>query len=118
MTYRTLHDPDGECGTLLTVIFDSADRAKRVAEKLGTTTVEKSGWHVYSNMEHVMKFLKENGRPHGVGAYPRTDDILNRSINLSVGVVDAGLGSAFGVNIDSTDEEVEQCAETFKRACS
>ena len=118
MTYRTLHDPDGECGTLLTVIFDSADRAKRTAEKLGTTTVEKSGWHVYSNMEHVMKFLKENGRPHGAGAYPRTDDILNRSINLSVGVVDAGLGSAFGININSTDEEVRKCAEAFKRACS
>ena len=118
MKYRSLHDPGGECGTLLTVIFDSADRAKRTAEKLGATTLERSGWHVYSNMEHVMNFLKEHARPHGVGAYPRTDDILNRSINLSVGVVDAGLGAAFGINIDSTDEVIEKCAQAFKRACS
>jgi len=36
--------------------------------------------------------------------YPKTDDILSRRINLSAGVVDAGLGSAFGIDVDSADE--------------
>ncbi len=117
MGYRTVHDPDGECATLLTVIFDSAEKAADVAAKLGTKTVSGSGWHVYYNMEHVMRYLAERGCPHGKGAYPRTDDILARSIALSVGVVDAGLGAGFGINIDATDDEIQQCADRFRRAC-
>jgi len=117
LRFRTLHDPDGECATLCTVIFDEAARAARVAERLGTTTVDRSGWHVYANMEHVMRWLAERGQPSGKGAYPRTDEILSRSINLSVGVVDAGLGAAFGIHIRSTDEEIEGAAQAFRRAC-
>lgn len=117
MTYRRLNDRNGECGTLLTVIFDSPTKAAAVAEELGTTTVNNSGWHVYSNMEHVMAFLADNGRPTSKGSYPRTDDILSRSINLSVGVVDAGLGAAFGININSTDEEIDRAAQAFRAAC-
>jgi len=51
-------------------------------------------------------------------AYPRTDDILARAINLSVGVVDAGLGAAFGINVRSTDDEIDRAAETFRQACA
>jgi dTDP-4-amino-4,6-dideoxygalactose transaminase len=115
--YRTLNDPDGECGTLCTVIFDDSEKASKVSEKLETTTVDHSGWHVYANMEHVNEFLKGAGQPYGKGAYPRTDDILSRSINLSVGVVDAGLGSAFGININSTDQEIDKAGEKIKAAC-
>ncbi|MBN2314665.1 MAG: DegT/DnrJ/EryC1/StrS family aminotransferase [Sedimentisphaerales bacterium] len=115
--FRTLNDPDGECGTLCTVIFDSSEKAAQVSRSLGTTTVDHSGWHVYANMEHVNKYLKENNRPHGLGAYPRTDDILSRAVNISVGVVDAGLGSGFGININSSDEEIAIAAETFRNAC-
>jgi dTDP-4-amino-4,6-dideoxygalactose transaminase len=118
MRFRTLPDPDGECATLCTVIFDDAGRAARVADRLGTTTVDRSGWHVYANMEHVMRWLSEHGRPSGKGAYPRTDDILSRSINLSVGVVDAGLGAAFGIHIGSSDEDIERTARTFRAACA
>lgn len=117
MRFRTINDPDGECATLLTVIFDSGKRAKAVAASLGASTVDNSGWHVYSNMEHVMHSLRNLGQPDGKGAYPRTDDILSRSINLSVGVVDAGLGAAFGISINSTDEEIEQAARRFLTAC-
>jgi hypothetical protein len=92
MHFRKLNDPQGECGTLLTVLFDDPRRAASVAGALGTKTVDKSGWHVYANMEHVNQYLKEHGQPHGPGAYPRADDILSRAINLSVGVVDAGAG--------------------------
>ena len=116
--FRTLPDPGGECATLCTVLFDSAEKAGRVARRvLGTATVDNSGWHVYANMEHVNRYLKEADQPHGKGAYPRTDNILSRAINLSVGVVDAGLGAAFGINIKSSDAEIEQRAEMFIKAC-
>ena len=32
---------------------------------------------------------------------------------LRVGVTDPGLGAAFGINILSTDEEIEETADTF-----
>jgi dTDP-4-amino-4,6-dideoxygalactose transaminase len=115
--YRKLNDESGECATLLTVIFDSAEKAKNVANKLNNRTVSESGWHVYSNMEHVQNYLKENGLPHVKGSYPKTDDILSRSMNISIGVVDAGLGAGFGINIKSTDDEIEQVASLFKKAC-
>jgi dTDP-4-amino-4,6-dideoxygalactose transaminase len=117
MHFRKLNDASGECGTLLTVLFDDARRAASVAGALGTKTVAKSGWHVYANMEHVNQYLKEQGQPCGKGAYPRTDDVLSRAINLSVGVVDAGLGAAFGININSTDAEIALAAQRFRAAC-
>ncbi len=117
MRFRKLNDPAGDCATLCTVIFDSPERAGKVAAAVGTTTVDRSGWHVYANMEHFNAYLREKGLPHGRGAYPVTDNILSRSINLSVGVVDAGLGAAFGIHIDSTDAEIERAADVFKKAC-
>ncbi|HEX2695232.1 MAG TPA: DegT/DnrJ/EryC1/StrS family aminotransferase [Acidobacteriota bacterium] len=116
--FRVLNDPDGECATLCTVIFDDPAKAARVAERLGTGTVDRSGWHVYANMEHFNRYLREKGFPYGKGAFPRTDEILSRSINLSVGVVDAGLGAAFGIDIDASDEEIVRAAERFRKACS
>lgn len=115
--FRKINDAEGECATLLTVLFDDPARAARVARKLGTKTVDQSGWHVYANMEHVNAWLRERGLPHGRGAYPRTDDVLGRAINLSVGVVDAGLGAGFGINIDSTEEEIRRTAAAFLAAC-
>ena len=115
--FRVLPDADGDCATVCTVIFDDAKQASRVAKELGTTTVDHSGWHVYANMEHFERWLREHNMPYGKGAYPKTDDILSRAINLSVGVVDAGLGAAFGVNIHSTDKEIEQAAARFRAAC-
>ncbi len=117
VSFRKLNDPDGDCATLLTVLFRTAGDAARVAKKLGTTTVDHSGWHVYANMEHLNRYLAENGLPHDKGAYPRTDDILSRAINLSVGVVDAGLGAGFGIHIDATDEDTVKAAAAFREAC-
>jgi len=114
MQYRRLNDEAGECGTVLTVTFDDAGRAARVAQALDTVTVDDTGWHVYSNMDQINQHLADLGRPHSLGAYPRSDDILRRSINLSVGVVDAGLGTAFGIDINSSDEEIDAVAERFR----
>jgi dTDP-4-amino-4,6-dideoxygalactose transaminase len=115
--FRRLNDEEGECATVLTVIFDNAERAARVSKSLGTHTVDDTGWHVYSNMDQVNRHLKDIGRPHGLGAYPRTDDLLKRSINISVGVVDDGLGSGWGINIDSSDDEIQAVASRFVHAC-
>lgn len=114
--YRTLHDPEGECGTLCTLIFDDVAHARRTCERLGTKTVSESGWHVYSNMEHIIRELDSRGHDVRLGAFPKTDDLLARAVNLSVGVVDGGLGSGFGINIRSTDEEIQAKADLVKKA--
>ena len=115
--FRTLNDPEGDCSTVCTVIFDSREQALKVSKELGSKTVDQSGWHVYSNMEHVLNQLKQIGQPHTKGSYPKTDDILSRSMNISVGVVDGGLGTGWGININSTDEEIETAAKQFINAC-
>jgi dTDP-4-amino-4,6-dideoxygalactose transaminase len=112
--FRTIHDPAGECATLLVLIFDHAERAARAADALGTTTLERSGWHVYRNMEHVLRRLSELGRP--VPDLPRTDDLLRRCVNLSVGVVDPGLGAGIGIHLDASDQEIEATAARVRRA--
>lgn len=115
--FRTLNDPQGDCATLCTVIFDSKEQADKVSKALGSKTVDQSGWHVYANMEHVLNHLKSLGQPHTKGSYPKTDDILSRAMNISVGVVDAGLGSGWGININSSDAEIEDAAKQFIDAC-
>ncbi len=42
---------------------------------------------------------------------PKTNDLLSRAINISVGVSDAGLGSAFGIRITSSKDEIEKKAD-------
>jgi len=111
--FRKLNDPGGDCATICTVIFDDSGRAAKVAKLLGSKTIDASGWHVYFNMEHVLQHLKAMGRPYQKGAYPKTDDLLSRSINISVGVVDGGLGAGWGININSTDSEIERAAFQF-----
>lgn len=115
--FRTLNDPNGDCATVCTVIFDTKELADKVSKALGSKTVDKSGWHVYANMEHVLNHLKEVGQPHTKGSYPKTDDILSRSMIISIGVVDGGLGAGWGININSTDSEIETSAEQFIAAC-
>ena len=45
---------------------------------------------------------------------PQTDDILDRAVNISVGVVDKGLGAGTGINLNSTNEEIDQVAANIK----
>ena len=46
---------------------------------------------------------------------PQTDAILDRAMNISVGVVDGGLGSAFGININSTNDEIDAVAANLRK---
>lgn len=114
VAFRTVTDPEGEVGSLLVMRFDHVEHARRTAERLGTTTLEKSGWHVYANMEHIRVELAQRGHDIGKGAFPQTDDLLERSINFSVGVVDGGLGSGFGINILSSDAEIDAVADRIR----
>jgi 8-amino-3,8-dideoxy-alpha-D-manno-octulosonate transaminase len=115
--FRKLNDSEGDCATICTVIFDTRERAAKVSGTLGSKTVDQSGWHVYANMEHVLNYLKQVGQPHTKGSYPKTDDILSRAMNISVGVVDGGLGAGWGININSNDAEIEAAAKQFINAC-
>ena len=113
--FRTIHDP-GECATLLTVQLETPEMAAQVARALGSKTVDRSGWHVYNNMEQILAHTGPDGKSlYHKHMLPRTDDILSRSINLSVGVVDPGLGADFGINILSGEDEIDRKAEEFIR---
>jgi dTDP-4-amino-4,6-dideoxygalactose transaminase len=120
--FRTIND-EGECNTLLTLLFDTKEMADAFCAKIGSKTLASSGWHVYNNMEQILnkqtttsfncpyvcpQYGREvSYRPHML---PQTDAILDRAVNISVGVVDKGLGSAYGINIHSTDEEIDAVA--------
>ncbi len=128
--FRELTDPDGDCGTVLGVIFPEAAIARRVASELGTMVVADSGWHVYSNMDHLLgqstatpgrtpfnsPIYKERGGDieYRKGMLPRTDDLLGRSILISIGVADPGLGTAFGVTILDGPEQIDRSAARFR----
>jgi 8-amino-3,8-dideoxy-alpha-D-manno-octulosonate transaminase len=130
LEYRALPDPDGELGTLLTVFLPDARIARKVGDDLGCGVVADSGWHVYNNMEHVLgrktvdrincpfscPYYTDKGgsMEYSKGMLPKTDDLLNRAINISIGVSDAGLGSGFGITILSGDDEVDRKIEQFR----
>ncbi len=123
VTFRRLADPDGDVATHLVVTLPTADAATAVAAELGTKTLAKSGWHVYSNMEHLRSRRIVSGFASSVadyvaepGSLPATDALLARSITLGIGVVDAGIGSAFGINVRSDSADIEQVAKRFRTA--
>jgi 8-amino-3,8-dideoxy-alpha-D-manno-octulosonate transaminase len=131
ISFRTLNDEDGECGTLLTIFLPTKEIADKVCADLGTKTVSHSGWHVYNNMEQILEKKQLTPGPpfqskefptdveYSKGMLPQTDALLERAINISIGVVDAGLGSAFGVNPldgpDVIDKKSEQLINTVKK---
>ncbi|TVR75357.1 MAG: DegT/DnrJ/EryC1/StrS family aminotransferase, partial [Spirochaetaceae bacterium] len=130
ISFRHLPDPDGEAGTVLTVLFPTEEIARNVGKELGCGVVADSGWHVYNHMEHVLgkKTVDATGCPftcpfytdkggaveYRQGMLPRTDEILARAINISIGVADAGLGSGFGITVLSENDEIETKAEQFR----
>jgi dTDP-4-amino-4,6-dideoxygalactose transaminase len=113
LEFRKINDP-GECATLLTIQLEDQKTAEEVAKALGSKTVIRSGWHVYDNMEQILAHRDENGNLlYHKHMLPKTDDILARSVNLSIGVVDPGLGADFGINALSTQEDIDRSAEKF-----
>ena len=119
--FRTVND-EGECGTLLTLLFDTKELAAKFCEKAGTSVIARSGWHVYNNMEQILDKktwtdahpFHQDERTYAKHMLPVTDDILERAVNISVGVVDKGLGAGTGININSTVDEINQVAANIR----
>lgn len=130
MNFRKINDTE-ECGTLLTLLFESKKTADCFAEAIGTKTISHSGWHVYNNMEQILqqKTITEYKCPFVCEKYgehiaykkhmlPKTDNILERAVNISVGVVDKGLGSPYGISILSDDDEIKAVVAEIKSIMS
>ena len=128
MSYRKLHDVSGECSTLLVLQFETSERAEKVAGQLECNTLVRSGKHYYGNMLQLLnkRTVINKGCPFHCSAFPahveyhanmlpRTDNILSRSIALSIGVRDSYLGSNFGISILSSENEIEQTAVELKK---
>jgi len=115
ITFNKINDP-GECNTILTILFKDKNIAQQAVKALGTKTLSKSGWHVYNNMEQILSYVNQEGKmPFKKNMLPQTDEILARAINLSIGVVDPGIGADFGINILSNSEEIQRKAIEFVR---
>jgi dTDP-4-amino-4,6-dideoxygalactose transaminase len=132
LSFRRILDPEGECGTLLTVFFPGEEIARAVATDLGTKVVADSGWHVYTNMEQILNKRTPTGEgwpdrhplytgsevKYWKGMLPQTDSLLSRAINISIGVVDAGLGSAFGIGLRDNSDSIDAKVEVFRQVVS
>jgi 8-amino-3,8-dideoxy-alpha-D-manno-octulosonate transaminase len=128
LEFRDIVDEEGECGSLLVVFLPDAQTAQNVAKDLGSKTISESGWHVYSNMEQILEKRQLTPGPpfestefptdveYKKGMLPQTDDLLARAVNLSVGVVDSGLGSGFGLHPKATEDEIDEVAERVTKA--
>lgn len=126
--FRKINDADGECATLLTLLFDTVELAEKFCEKIGGKPIAYSGWHVYNNMEQILNRVTgadancpydcprfPTKREYKAHMLPQTDFNTGRAVNISVGVVDKGLGSGYGININSSEEEIKQAAENLKQ---
>ena len=125
--FRKLNDEKGECATLMTLLFKDKAAADKFGSQISVKTISHSGWHVYNNMEQILekKTSTKYNCPYVCEAYgrnmeykahmlPKTDSILDRALNVSVGVVDKGLGAGFGININSDDAEITKVADKIK----
>jgi len=127
-TFRRINDEDGECATLLTLLFESVEMAEKFCEKIGSKPIAYSGWHVYNNMEQILGKVTgasancpydcpryPSQREYKKHMLPQTDFNTGRAVNISIGVVDKGLGSGYGININSEPEEILAVAENLKQ---
>ena len=103
--------------------------AEQIARDQIDAKLAEAGWHVYSNMEHILEQRtvtpekcpwtcspytdKGGSMRYFKGMLPRTDALLARSLNISIGVSDASLSSAFGVTVRDGLDVVEERATRF-----
>jgi dTDP-4-amino-4,6-dideoxygalactose transaminase len=125
--FRTRPDPAGDLGTHLVVIFPDVASAQAVTTELGSITLAASGWHVYSQMEHVLTGRTISGRgcpfdctctdgrppDYRPGMLPRTDDLLARSMSFAIGVMDPNL-APFGLRMRDNGDVARRQAERFR----
>jgi dTDP-4-amino-4,6-dideoxygalactose transaminase len=131
LAFRTLPDPEGDLATHLVVLFPAESAARAVAHELDSRVLADSGWHIYSQMEHLLseRTASMKGPPfHGLadggstsdhywpGMLPRTDALVRRAMSIGIGVSDPNLGSNFGVTIRDGEETVRERAARFRDA--
>jgi dTDP-4-amino-4,6-dideoxygalactose transaminase len=131
IAFRAIVDPEGDLATHLVVTFPSADIADAVTRDLGAIPLAASGWHVYANMEHLVERRTVSGRGcpfdcscfgHGetdyrIGALPRTDTLLARSMSIGIGVSDANL-APFGLRMRDDAAAARAVADRFRGVAS
>ncbi len=127
--FRTLTDPEGDLATHLVVTLPTAEIASRVTREVGSRTLSESGWHVYSQMDHVLERRTVTGKgspfdcsctdhSHGeyrIGMLPQSDALLARSISIGIGVRDSNL-APFGLRMRDGAAEARACGKTFRDA--
>jgi len=109
------------------LLFDTPELAERFCAQIGGKPIAYSGWHVYNNMEQVLGKVTgaEANCPYNCPRFPaereyrkhmlpQTDFNTGRAVNISVGVVDKGLGSGYGININSAPEEIRRVGEALR----
>jgi dTDP-4-amino-4,6-dideoxygalactose transaminase len=123
--FRELPDPEGDLATHLVVIFPTERMADFVTSELGSITLDRSGWHVYAHMEHLLarRTATERGYPFGqdghasptyrAGMLPATDALLARSMSFSIGVQDPNL-APFGLRMRDDAEVAVERALRFR----
>ncbi|MBV9543608.1 MAG: DegT/DnrJ/EryC1/StrS family aminotransferase, partial [Chloroflexi bacterium] len=130
LTFRSLPDPDGDLATHLVVLFPNERIARTVAADLGSRVLAESGWHIYSQMEHLLSesTASMKGAPfhdgtdvpstdhYWPGMLPRTDSLVGRAMSIGIGVSDPNLGSNFGVTIRDGEAVVRERAAQFRSA--
>lgn len=127
--FRVLPDRDGDLATHLVVVLPDAAAARAVTAELGSITLDHSGWHVYSQMEHLLDRRTVVGRgcpfdcachvdaapDYRAGMLPRTDALLARSMSFAIGVIDPNL-APFGLRMRDSAAVARSQAERFVEA--
>jgi len=128
LSFRDLPDPEGDLATHLVVLFPNAAIARQVTHELSSRVLADSGWHIYTQMEHLLQqrtasmrgapfnspgdAVADNYRP---GMLPRTDALVNRAMSIGIGVADPNLGSTFGVTVLDGLDAVRERAAAFRK---
>jgi dTDP-4-amino-4,6-dideoxygalactose transaminase len=132
LEFRVIPDPAGEVATMLSIILPTPEIAEKIAAELKTKVLSKAGWHVYNNMEQLLELRTvtsvqcpfECAKLHGgsqkevkywKGMLPKTDALMDRSLNISIGVRDPGLSSGFGLTINDDLAAVEKHATATRK---
>jgi dTDP-4-amino-4,6-dideoxygalactose transaminase len=132
LQFRDMPDPEGDLATHLVVLYPTAEIARRVTAELGSRVLANSGWHIYSQMEHLLsqRTASMKGAPfhtddagrtrdqYWPGMLPRTDDLVSRAMSIGIGVADPNLGSTFGVNVLAGPSEVRERAARFREVAA
>jgi dTDP-4-amino-4,6-dideoxygalactose transaminase len=127
--FRELPDRAGDLGTHFVIIFPDADLARSITADLDSITLDKSGWHFYSQMEHLLS--QRTATPRGcpfdcecthseaadyrAGMLPATDALLARAMSFAIGVVDPNL-APFGLRMLDDGDGARRKADRFRAA--